>query len=215
MATSTASLDQVWSPCDPIEFKRGFRSPWQLGNVVSVEPHRLVVRVPGRSDRYTIEPGRRGKLRKPTAQRLDQLVCLILAAQRAEDRTERDPAFAAVHTRPVLRAVPRPRPRYRSGAYLDYVRAWACCACGAPSPSEAHHVGPRGIGQKADDFGAVPLCTACHRHVTDSATLPHLDKAQTEVAILRVQVGLLTEWAGQAPPDAEARDRAALDGQVA
>jgi hypothetical protein len=59
-----------------------------------------------------------------------------------------------------------PRPKtarpHRSPAYLAFVREHACCACGAEGPSDAHHFGPRGLGEKTDDFRTAPLCRRCH-----------------------------------------------------
>lgn len=42
------------------------------------------------------------------------------------------------------------------------VRRNPCAACGTPHSIEAHHEGPRGLGQKTSDWLAVPLCTRCH-----------------------------------------------------
>lgn len=48
--------------------------------------------------------------------------------------------------------------------YLALVRQLPCCVCGAPGPSEAHHLkctGERGAGKKSSDRWCVPLC---HEH---------------------------------------------------
>jgi hypothetical protein len=48
--------------------------------------------------------------------------------------------------------------------YLDYVRRRKCCAPGPHSGRiEAHHAGERGLGQRASDWTAIPLCTYHHR----------------------------------------------------
>jgi hypothetical protein len=49
----------------------------------------------------------------------------------------------------------------RSG--LRFIRRFACCACGSTRAVEAAHIGPHGLGQKASDLSALPLCEACHR----------------------------------------------------
>ncbi len=56
-----------------------------------------------------------------------------------------------------------------SAAYLAAIRQLPCCACGAPAPSDAHHLkadtGERGAAMKATDRFAVPLCRGpqgCH-----------------------------------------------------
>lgn len=49
--------------------------------------------------------------------------------------------------------------------HLAYLRTQPCLACGAPPPSEAAHTydGSSGMGKKARDENAIPLCSACHR----------------------------------------------------
>ncbi|WP_129141506.1 DUF968 domain-containing protein [Modicisalibacter coralii] len=56
--------------------------------------------------------------------------------------------------------------RFRSPAYLAFVRSLPCCACGV-SPCDPHHViglhwGLSGAGMTAPDNYAMPLCRACH-----------------------------------------------------
>lgn len=58
------------------------------------------------------------------------------------------------------------RPRRRDEKALDVVRAMPCCICGDPTTVEAHH--PRygtGMGRKADDDKAMPLCGRHHREL--------------------------------------------------
>jgi hypothetical protein len=50
----------------------------------------------------------------------------------------------------------------RSRIYLDYIRNKPCFLCNSPAPSDPHHQGYRGIGQKTDDTRTVPLCRSCH-----------------------------------------------------
>jgi hypothetical protein len=69
-----------------------------------------------------------------------------------------------------------PRPPARDRRFLEFVRRQPCLLCVAdPPPSsvpqwvlivEAAHtnaLGPRGMGQKASDYSAVPLCAWHHR----------------------------------------------------
>lgn len=53
-------------------------------------------------------------------------------------------------------------------ARLQWVKSLPCLAPKAPAGcsdvTEAHHAGPRGMGQKAQDQTAVPLCRDHHRH---------------------------------------------------
>ena len=48
--------------------------------------------------------------------------------------------------------------------FLDHVRRLPCCARGEHfGHTEAHHAGSRGLGQRASDMTAIPLCTGHHR----------------------------------------------------
>jgi hypothetical protein len=47
--------------------------------------------------------------------------------------------------------------------YLRWIRTQSCRGCGRCAPSEAHHAGKRGLGQRAHDHTAIPLCRDCHR----------------------------------------------------
>ena len=49
----------------------------------------------------------------------------------------------------------RIKPRER--AHLARVKALPCSVCGAPGPSEAHHI------KQGLQFTAVALCESCHR----------------------------------------------------
>lgn len=63
--------------------------------------------------------------------------------------------------------------RWRSPAHLNFIRSFACCACHSTIKIEAAHVrlgSHAGIGQKPDDWRAVPLCggsessgSGCHQ----------------------------------------------------
>jgi len=51
----------------------------------------------------------------------------------------------------------------RSPKYLAWIRTFPCLLCRRLRGVEAAHSGPHGIGQKASDFSALPLCSDCHR----------------------------------------------------
>lgn len=68
-------------------------------------------------------------------------------------------------------AFPKAGKPWRSASHLQHVRSLACCGCGSPAPSEAHHVGSHAMSVKPSDALACPLCYECHRgphgwHVT-------------------------------------------------
>lgn len=56
----------------------------------------------------------------------------------------------------------RPEAPARADHYLAFVRELPCARCKAPPPSDPHHFGPRGVGEKCDDYRTVPLCRLCH-----------------------------------------------------
>jgi len=73
-----------------------------------------------------------------------------------------------------MRLQPRRGPD-RSPEYLAWIRTLGCVVCarvnGSVTVIEAAHtnaLGARGIGQKASDFSAVPLCSGHHREYPDS-----------------------------------------------
>jgi len=62
-----------------------------------------------------------------------------------------------------------PRPIYQPEApvrdrrYLVFLRQLCCVVCTSRRHVEASHFGPRGLGQRASDTDALPLCRKCHR----------------------------------------------------
>jgi hypothetical protein len=77
-------------------------------------------------------------------------------------------------TKPILRKRSKPRRGpVMDVAYLEWLRTLPCCVC-IPwhvsavgwfqvSPTEAAHVGARGLGQRCDDREALPICERHHR----------------------------------------------------
>lgn len=94
----------------------------------------------------------------------------------------------------------------RSPKYLKWLRTEPCVCCGVwkrrGKQNEAAHTGQRGrgLGLKACDFDAIPLCERCHRTAADSyhaigdelrwAALHSLD-------LPRIRGMLLTKYASQ------------------
>lgn len=51
-----------------------------------------------------------------------------------------------------------------SRAHLQRIKSLPCGLCGAPGPSDAHHIREgQGMGQRASDYLAIPLCKDCHQ----------------------------------------------------
>lgn len=186
---------------DAVKFRTGVfgsRSKWREGIVEGIGPHDYTIAPLGGGAHVTITVGgenRSGAVRELRGAR--ELPSPLLLSRATEPTAPQE--LRLVHCGPAtLRAVPAPRALYRSGPYLAFVRARACCSCGLPGPSDPHHAGERGVGQKADDYSCVPLCRRCHVQVTDHYTLPGRDRAEVVLHFLRVQVTLLAEWAHDA-----------------
>jgi hypothetical protein len=63
-------------------------------------------------------------------------------------------------------------------AHLARVKSLPCVICGAPPPSDAHHVISGRFGSiRASDFDTIPLCKAHHQNGPDAI---HQDKAAWE-----------------------------------
>lgn len=68
--------------------------------------------------------------------------------------------------------------RWRSEAYLAWVRSLPCCVCGAPANAVHHLIGiwqMGGMGLKAPDSMAMPVCDGpgdtCHRRIHNEQAL--------------------------------------------
>ena len=190
---------------DLVEFRRGFRGTWQTGYIEEMKPHAIVItQAEGkrRGERVTIQQG--GKGRAGRVRELHGAACVAAVESIQLDAAFCPPsealsALRVVRTAAALRPVPAPRARHRAPAFLAFVRTFCCCSCASQQgPTEAHHTGPRGVGQKADDYGAVPLCRACHACVTDCGTLPGLDQAETARRFAETTRELLTSWSARA-----------------
>lgn len=126
-------------------------------------------------------------------------------AQQVEGRTvepEPEPAWAeepppmaarAPVVRPSIEAFHKAAP-IRSALYLAFVREHPCCACQADGPSDPHHYGPRGMGEKADDTLTVPLCRPCHDDFHQRRAVRGRNVQQTEILFWRTEALLLTAW---------------------
>lgn len=90
----------------------------------------------------------------------------------------------------------------RSETYMAFVRRDPCCGCGAPGPSDPHHFGSRGVGQKTDDRRTVPLCRKCHDEFHAHGFLGSSSgfasgksgRVETERLFYKTQVNLLLRW---------------------
>lgn len=66
---------------------------------------------------------------------------------------------------------PQPkRKRHENKKYLAWVRKQPCCYCGRTADHAHHLIGTGnmgGMGTKAPDWTAMPVCSSCHRMVHD------------------------------------------------
>lgn len=194
-------------------FRTPGRRPWLEAEVLEASPHELLLLLrqgPRAGETLRFQFGGPGRVRALSLreQQERQQQAAARRPARTEGPTVEGPALALLRAaapqpaplptlRPVRvppRAVPRPEPPAQCASYLALVRTRPCCGCSAPAPSEAHHDGPRGVGQRCSDFLTIPLCRSCHRQITDAGTLPGRDRATTMLLVLTTQRILLERW---------------------
>lgn len=88
-------------------------------------------------------------------------------------------------------------PLVRCRDYLQFIRGKACLLCDRDGV-DAHHYGPHGLGKKAPDWLAVPLCADCHRMVHEQkaelAERYDLTPGELDTFVAICQRDLLVEW---------------------
>jgi hypothetical protein len=93
-----------------------------------------------------------------------------------------------LHHRRIALRQGRPQGPASATHYLTFVRGLPCAFCQRPGPSEPHHFGRRGVGQKTDDYRTVPACRTCHdaKHdkVLDPVTRLRVMQALVDTLVL-------------------------------
>jgi hypothetical protein len=96
--------------------------------------------------------------------------------------------------------IPKPTPAYRSRGFLDFAvhTMRDCCVCGDRA-LEAHHYGPKGMGQKGSDLILAPLCRKCHTRLQGKRALAfeRSGDLETYVALLEANRDLLAGYVAQ------------------
>lgn len=181
-----------WKPGDLCQVRRGKR--WVDAEIVApADPmndplHGLRVSVDGRlkwvsGKDLRHRPGKRGKLPEPDHVKagrswaadanMPEPVLVGGFAGHAPGRPTTLVVSRVDHVRREIDVRPVPKPTTaRSKDYLAHVRTFHCCSCGATEAIHAHHVASGGMGAKASDYLAAPLCGVCHQHWHATATLP-------------------------------------------
>lgn len=109
----------------------------------------------------------------------------VQTAQRTQVGEPAKPKVAE-HTLPPIKVVSwRELTPQRSPSFLALIRITRCMCCGMKPPSDPHHAGRRGVGQKCSDFLAVPLCRKCHTAVTDTNRLPGASTIEASNTIIQ------------------------------
>lgn len=190
-----------WKPGDLCQVKRGKR--WVDAEVMTAVPWAFMLAVGDRSVRILEldistsvrpRPAPRGKLPEPY--RIDDLPPRVFEADTRLGASEAvaDPRLKADEAFVFSRPVPKPTTA-RSLAYLAHVRRHPCCSCGTTEAIHAHHVASGGMGAKASDYLAAPLCGVCHQHWHATATLPACgDTLGSRLAMWESAARCLEEW---------------------
>lgn len=106
--------------------------------------------------------------------------------------------------------LPRKRAKARRGrevdeAHLAFVRTLFCAGCGGKPPNDPHHdTAGRGMGQKADDKRAFPMCRCCHDEFHDGRGQFDGWSKDRRRAWQADQVAAVQALAQQASPDGHA-----------
>ena len=90
-------------------------------------------------------------------------------------------------------AVPKPKPTWRSSAYMAHVRTFMCCVSGDPA-EEAHHHGPHAMGRKGPDWTCVPLSHAEHERFHRTGAFRGMTREETDAHAIKAQIECMTDW---------------------
>ena len=197
---------------DPCKVKVG--NSFAAGTIVEVLPKGYLVEVSGVTSKYKAthvypamgaaqllrkspirssrkpKPGRAersGELSPKARQMIHEMSEMVVAHI---EKTATDKAVARLESAASQRAL-KPQPPQKSRTWLDFVRRLPCCFCGKAAPSDPHHHGKRGVGQKVRDTLCIPLCRDCHTRYTNTGCVGALDRAATATRLLFEQHQLL------------------------
>lgn len=113
----------------------------------------------------------------------------IVIAEPRKPLTRRDWEDARNAPRPV----PKPKPPWRSSAYMAHVRMFACCVSGELT-EEAHHHGPHAMGRKGPDWTCVPLSHAEHERFHRTGAFRGMTREETDAHAIKAQIECMTDW---------------------
>ena len=113
----------------------------------------------------------------------------IVIAEPRKPLTRRDWEDARNAPRPV----PKPKPPWRSSAYMAHVRMFACCVSGELT-EEAHHHGPHAMGRKGPDWTCVPLSHAEHERFHRTGAFRGMTREETDAHAIKAQIECMTAW---------------------
>ncbi len=91
------------------------------------------------------------------------------------------------------RPVPKPKPPWRSSAYMAHVRTFPCCVSGELT-EEAHHHGPHAMGRKGPDWTCVPLSHAEHERFHRTGAFRGMTREETDAHAIKAQIECMTDW---------------------
>lgn len=188
------------SPGDHVALTIGGRL--YRGTVLYVRDGTVRVEVPGRKP-VTRPIARVKRVETATtwaSRTADDPAALIAAGVCEVTRVDHEKRTVTVDPVPHLRPVPKSPKPLRDAAYLRHVRTLDCCVGrdGASGPCSgpvvAHHHGPRGMGEKTDDYRSVPLCDGHHREFHDTGTIGAWDRESLDRCFAYVMSNTLSFW---------------------
>ena len=113
----------------------------------------------------------------------------IVIAEPRKPLTRRDWEDARNAPRPV----PKPKPPWRSSAYMAHVRTFPCCVSGDPA-EEAHHHGKHAMSRKGPDWLCIPMTSNMHEYFHRTGTFMSRTRVETDAHAIKAQIECMTAW---------------------
>ena len=77
--------------------------------------------------------------------------------------------------------------------YTEWLARQRCARCDAKPSVPHHHTGRRGLGQRAHDRDAIPVCASCHRWVHEDRALTRAQRREWQDRQVEIFRGLYTQ----------------------
>jgi hypothetical protein len=79
---------------------------------------------------------------------------------------------------------------HRDPDWLKIVRTQPCMNCGAPEPSDPHHIWASSMSLKSSDLACIPLCRTCHEAFERDRGLKNKAPVMLAIFLVRFVAGI-------------------------